>query len=111
MTPGRPHRAGQGWKDRPARTGSHLSGYWAGKGRGLRQGAPGWRGGEAKGGQNRVSGGGEGVAGAGPNLRLWSEQDTGALAKEWVLWVASQGFPTERQKDAGSRKALGQADQ
>lgn len=111
MTPGRPHRAGQGWKDRPAHTGSHLSGYWAGKGRGLRQGAPGWRGGEAKGGQNRVSGGGEGVAGAGPNLRLWSEQDTGALAKEWVLWVASQGFPTERQKDAGSRKPLGQADQ
>lgn len=38
---GRPQRAGQGWKDRPAHTGSHLSGYWAGKGVGLRQGAPG----------------------------------------------------------------------
>lgn len=60
--------------------------------------------------RNRVSGGGEGVAGAGPNLRLWSEQDTGALAKEWVLGGLRR-LPTERQKDAGSRNPLGQADQ
>ena len=81
---------------RACHTGSHLSGYWAGRGRGLRRGARGWRGGEAEWRQGQASGGGEGVAGAGPNLRLWNNQDTGALAEEWVLWAASQGFPTEQ---------------
>lgn len=44
VTLGRPQGAGQGWKDRPAHTGSHLSGYWAGKGREPQAGAPGgWK--------------------------------------------------------------------
>lgn len=46
---------------------------------------------------------GKGLQVLAPTWRLWSEQDDRSAGQEWVLWVASQGFPTERQKDAGSR--------